>query len=109
MGKDHGITIYVNPENISKMLPPAEETPWEEKVVLSATRSLKSSYGGIKDYRFYEASRETGITKPEWDKAKESLINKGMLNKSGAITDKGRNVIGNVDLYQLRREKNKPT
>lgn len=104
-GKDMGITIYVNPENISKMLPAPDETPWAEKVVLSATRSLKSSYAGIKDYRFREALKDTGITKPEWDQAKEALIQKGLLNKAGAITDKGRNAIGRTDLRQLERKK----
>jgi hypothetical protein len=103
MGKDMGITIFVNPENMAKMLPAPDETPWAEKVVLSATRSLKSSYAGIKDYRFHEAFRDTGITKPEWDKAKESCIQKGLLNKVGAITDKGRNAIGNENLRTLKR------
>lgn len=104
-GKDMGITIYVNPENMSKMLPKQDDTEWAEKVVLSATRALKSSYAGIKDYRFHTALRDTGITKPEWDKAKEALIQKGMLNKAGAITDAGRNAIGRTDLYQLKRGK----
>ena len=104
-GQDMGITIYVNPENISKMLPAPDEVPWAEKVVLSATRSLKSSYAGIKDYRFREALKDTGITKPEWDQAKEALIKKGLLNKAGAITDTGRNAIGRTNLYQLKREK----
>lgn len=104
-GKDMGITIYVNPENMSKMLPKPDDTEWAEKVVLSATRALKSSYAGIKDYRFHTALRDTGITKPEWDKAKEALTQKGMLNKAGAITDAGRNAIGRTDLYQLKRGK----
>jgi len=102
MGKDSGITIHINTENISKMLPPADEVSWAEKVVLSATRSFKSSYAGIKDYRFHEALKDTGINKQEWDDAKKSLIDKGMLNKAGAITDKGRNTIGRTDLRDLK-------
>jgi hypothetical protein len=104
-GQDMGVTIYVNAENLSKMLPTPDEVSWAEKVVLSATRSLKSSYAGIKDYRFQEALKDTGITKPEWDQAKETLIRKGFLNKSGAITDKGRNAIGRTELYHLQRPK----
>ena len=104
-GKDLGITIFVNPENLSKMLPSPDEVSWAEKVVLSATRSYKSSYAGAKDYRFQEALRYTGITKQEWDAAKQSLIQKGMLNKAGAITNSGRNAIGRVDLSQLKRDK----
>lgn len=103
MGKDSGITIHVNPENLSKMLPAPDEVTWAEKVVLSATRSLKSSYAGIKDYRFREALRDTSITRVEWDIAKASLIQKGMLNNAGSITDKGKNVIGWTDLYKLKR------
>jgi hypothetical protein len=106
VGKDMGITIYINQENISKMLPAPDDTTWEEKVVLVATRSLKSSYGGVKDYRFQAALRDTGITKQEWDTAKENLIQKGMLNKAGAITDKGRNAAGNEQLWSLKKNDN---
>lgn len=111
MGKDSGITVYVNPENLTKMLPKQDEVSWAEKVVLSATRSLKSSYAGIPDYRFRQALKETGITKVEWDEAKAKLIVGGFLNKAGAITDKGKNAIGWTDLYKLKRpaeEKPKP-
>ncbi len=103
MGKDGGITIYVNPDNLTKMLPKTDEVSWAEKVVLAATRGLKSSYAGIKDYRFREALKDTGITRVEWDTAKEALIQKGMLNKAGAITDAGKNAIGWTDLYKLKR------
>jgi hypothetical protein len=105
LGKDSGITIYVNQENLSKLLPKPDEVSWAEKVVLSATRSLKSSYAGVKDYRFREALKDTGITKAEWDAAKESLIKKKMLNAAGAITNDGKNAIGWTDLRQLGREK----
>jgi hypothetical protein len=104
-GKDMGITIYVNEENLTKLLPAGDDVTWGEKVVLAATRSYKSSYAGIKDYRFHEALKDTGITKQEWDAAKESLVQKGMLNKAGAITNSGKNVIGRTDLYQLKNQK----
>ena len=102
-GKDAGITIYLNPENLTKMLPAPDDVTWAEKVVLAATIGLKSSYAGIKDYRFREALQDTGITRVEWEQAKESLIQKGMLNKAGAIQDKGKNAIGNIRLYGLKR------
>lgn len=106
MGKDLGITFYVNKENLVKMLPDSgQELSWAEKVVLSATRSYKSSYAGEKEYRFKEALRETGITKKEWDEAKQSLIKKKMLNAAGAITNDGKNAIGRTDLWSLKREK----
>jgi len=87
------ILIYVHPNNVTKLLPMANgpEMPWEEKTVLIFTASLKSSYAGIKNYRYHEAHRESGITLAEWEAAKVSLIAKGYLNKAGAITVDGRN------------------
>lgn len=115
-GRFQEITIYVNPENISKMLPAPEELPWAEKVVLAATRSFKSSYMG-RDRRdmanremeniFAKDLGSTHISKQEWDAAKQSLIQKGMLNKAGAITDKGRNAIGDTQVRHLRKETQK--
>ncbi|MHC4398937.1 MAG: hypothetical protein ACYTG0_04580 [Planctomycetota bacterium] len=92
-GKDLGLTIHVHPENVAKLLPmPTELTP-SERIVLGYTSSLKASYGGVSNYRFKEASRETGITLDGWNLAKDSLIGKGLLNRRGAITTKGRNAL----------------
>ena len=93
-GKDMGLTFYVNPVNVTKMLPAPMEISEHEKIVLTYTKSLKSSYSGIKNYRFHEASRAEGITLDEWNTAKESCIQKKLLNKRGAITIKGRNCAG---------------
>lgn len=95
--------VYVKPENLNRfMLPAAVQLSREEFIVLSATRSLKSSYAGIKNYRFHEANTETGIQPGEWEAAKAGLIVKGLLNKAGAITDAGRNAIGNTQLYAFK-------
>lgn len=64
----------------------------DERTVLRYTQSLKSSYAGIKNYRFSESNRETGITLERWDAAKKNLIAGKFLNAVGAITDKGRNI-----------------
>lgn len=96
--------VYVSPENISKYLPAPAELSREEKIVLAATSGLKSSYAGIKDYRFHEANQMTGIPRSLWDSTKAELIGKGLLNKAGAITDAGRNAIGRTDLYQIGKE-----
>lgn len=102
-GKDMGITIYVNEENMTKMVEQEQvELGRNEKIVLAATRSLKSSYGGVKNLRYVEAHRITGITTEEWEKAKASLIKLKLLNKAGAITANGRNAIGYTDLYKLK-------
>jgi hypothetical protein len=100
-GKDLGLTFSVNPRDSFKLLPkPTEELTRAEKIVLVAT-GLKSSYGGIKDLRFHEAHEKTGISRQEYDQAKELLIKKGLLNKAGAITPQGKNAI-NVSQFNFR-------
>lgn len=94
-GKDHGITIHANKDTLAPLLPPPTDTlPWEQLVVLYATSSLKSSYGGVKNVREHEAVRSTSITSSQYREAKLALIVTGHLNKAGAITAKGRNVCG---------------
>lgn len=101
MGSYEHVTIYVNAENLSKMLPAPVELSRDEKIVLAATAGLKSSYAGIKNYRFHEATERTGIALQNWDAAKAALVSRGLLNKAGAITDAGRNAIGNTRLDNL--------
>lgn len=80
-------------ENINPMLPAPTELSEDERIVLVATRSYKSSYGGQKNYRFYTARQKTGITQDRWEAAKEKLIKDKMLDKRGAITVSGRNAV----------------
>ncbi len=83
------IEIISGAANIQPLLPPPTEVLTEdEKRVLVVTRSLKSSYGGIKDYRFHES----GLSRERYDTAKAILIAKKLLNKAGAITVEGRNL-----------------
>lgn len=98
--------IHAHPNAIDpRLLPVRTEITWAEKVVLLTTRSRKSSYAGIKDFRFSEAKRETGITWEEWEAAKSALIERKLLSAIGAITASGRNAVeGLRDLYQLRRK-----
>jgi hypothetical protein len=77
-------------------LPPAGELLEDEKIVLAAIRSLKSSYAGIPNYRFHCVHKKTGITLERWNEVKESLTKKGYLNKAGAITPNGKNVLESV-------------
>lgn len=100
-GKDMGITIHANAKDLVPLLPPKEELSTDEDAVLYFTRSLKSSYSGIKNYRFHEAQREMGITIERWEKAKAELIERKLLNKRGAITPSGRNAVG--DRFSYRR------
>lgn len=94
-----GIEIHSPAANISPLLESNVTISEDEKIVLMATVGLKSSYAGIKDYRFSEAKQRTGITRDRWDAAKASLIDRKLLNKAGAITIDGRNVIGNERLF----------
>ena len=99
-GKDMGLTFFIHPDNAAKLLPaPAGELSAYEKLVLVATRSLKSSYGGKDRYQMaadeYDCKQAlAGLpypTREQWDAAKASLIEKRLLNKAGAITPAGRN------------------
>jgi len=101
-GPNQYVCVYVNPANLSGLLPARTELSRNEQIVLCATRSLKSSYAGIKDYRFHEAHEETQIARGEWDEAKAQCIARGLLNKAGAITDSGRNAIGNARLWDFK-------
>jgi hypothetical protein len=103
-GKDMGITFVLNPIAGTKFLPPKTELSQDEAIVLVATRSLKSSYAGTKEYRFVEANRVTGITRAQWEVAKRNLIKRGMLNEAGAITPSGKNAIGMTQLHELKKE-----
>lgn len=93
-GKDAGITIYANAGDLTPLLPSKTELTEHERTVLSYTKSYKSSYAGVSNYRFYEAHRNTGIKLEDWEKAKASLIDRKLLNKAGAITPDGRNSLG---------------
>jgi hypothetical protein len=106
MGTRQSVTIHINPENMSKLIQaPTAELSWAEKVVLVATRSLKSTYAGDNQARFHGAQRETGITANEWNEAKATLISKKLLNAAGAITTAGRNALepygSYLSLHQL--------
>ncbi len=99
-GKDFGIRLYVRPENLAKLLPvgPTVELTKDQTIVLIATRSLKAFA------RFDEAHQYTGISQVEYDQAKSELIAKGLLKSNGAITDEGRNFVGNRQLFELRQQ-----
>jgi hypothetical protein len=102
-GKDLGIRFYVNPARLPQYLPAsANELTREQRIVLIATRSYKSSYAGMGNYRFVEAQRETGISAAAWERSKAECQQMGLLDKRGAITVEGRNAIGQADLWQYR-------
>ena len=102
-GKDLGIRFYVNPARLPQFLPAsANELTREQRIVLIATRSYKSSYAGVSNYRYIEAARETGISMADWERSKAECQSMGYLDKRGAITVEGRNVVGQTQLFELR-------
>jgi hypothetical protein len=102
-GRDLGLTFYMNPADAVPMLPAPVDLTAHERIVLEATGSLKSSYMGRDRFQMAAEDRrlldkhipgERQITRAEWETAKAALIEKGLLNKAGAITVAGRNAIG---------------
>jgi hypothetical protein len=88
-GKDMGLTIYINPVNAAQLIPTTVELTVAEREVLIATRRYKSSYGGQDRYQMCG----TTMSRDEWNRTKESLIERGFLNRAGALTTNGRNAI----------------
>lgn len=86
-------TIYVHPDCLQKLLPAPDTLSEDEKIVLYYTRSRKSTYAGIKNYRLSEAKREKGITADRWESAKAACISRKLLNAAGAITTDGKNAL----------------
>ena len=108
-GADMGVTLYINDEDSEWLMGQkalAEpELDRDKKIVLLYTRSKKSSYGGVSDYRFKEANSEAKITKEQWETAKAWLIKNMYLNSAGAITVKGKNAITDIHgLYSIDKE-----
>jgi hypothetical protein len=98
-----GLTFHVNPESVEmKALGQTHDATRAEKIVLAAT-GYKSSNAGIRDLRYHEAHEETGIGPNEYAAAKQSCIQKGWLNKVGAITIAGRNIRGTSMLRDFRK------
>ena len=94
-GKDHGLTYHVSSADTNRFQLPAPSTLTpDETTVLTYTRSFKSSYAGISNYRCVEARRDGKIACPEaWETAKAALIARKLLTAAGAITPAGRNAI----------------
>lgn len=99
-GKDLGLAFYVHPDDVAKILPaPSVDLTENEKTVLWATCSFKSSYGGRDRYEmarenkspYWQKDAPKFMSRDEWNAAKASLVASGHLSANGAITPKGRN------------------
>lgn len=104
VGMREYVTFYFAPDNVNKFLTDksGDSLSNNEKIVLFATRNLKSSYAGIKNYRFNEANTYTGITLKQWNESVDSLIDKGLLRKNKSITPAGKNAVNSINhFYEL--------
>lgn len=89
-GKDLGLRFYVHPSDAAALLPPpAPELDPIEKAVLEVTCAYKSGYRK-------EEYRRLGLADAQVERAKASLVGKGMLTKTGAVTVAGRNARSNA-------------
>jgi len=89
-GKDAGLFIYVNKDNINKLLPNPQvlSLTEDEKLCLKATQQYKSTYAGI------SRRQQIGMSPSQWGIAQQSLIEKKLLKKNGALTIEGKNYRG---------------
>jgi len=87
-GKDLGLHISLHPDHfLTKMLPIEKpDISKNELFVLVTICSLKS-------FARNDKYREAGFKTAEIDKLKEILFQRGFINKAGAITPAGRNVV----------------
>jgi len=84
-GNDMGLTFYVHPDDAAKLLPgPQEALSDVESTVLSIIGGYKSAYRD-------DERRRKGIGDQDWQAARQSLFQKGLIDKRGAITVAGRN------------------
>lgn len=92
-GIRNSVSIYVHPDNLTRMLPAGNDVSDSEAIVLIWTAALKNTYAGETEIRFKRAKCQQGITRVDWDSAVESLKARKLLNKAGAITNDGRNAV----------------
>jgi hypothetical protein len=93
-GTDLGLTFYVHPSDISKLIPEQKTddlSPVEVKV-LAIIRGLKSGYRA-------DEFRRQGISVVEVEAIKAKLTRLDYLNKAGAITISGKNRAGDTRPY----------
>lgn len=95
-GKDMGLTYYVHPQDTTLALPtPIPDLSSAELFVLHAIKSFKSAD------RYINAARDHRAPQPvpsirEYEVAKVTLANKGLLGGNGCLTTKGKNVIERI-------------
>ncbi len=88
-GRDLGLRLFIRPDAAAPLLPAKQELTEPEARVLAVTSSLKNTYGGRTNIRFYESA----LSRDEWDAASLRLHVRKLLRKNGSVTPEGRNAI----------------
>lgn len=93
-GNDMGLTFFVHPSDIVKLIPDQakDDLCAVEVKVLAVIRGLKSSYRA-------DQFRRMGLSDGEVEAIKGKLTRLGYINKAGAITVAGRNRCEGVRPY----------
>lgn len=85
-GKPMVPRIYVKPCDMAPLLPPSIDLPRPAIIVLSIT-------AGFRPFYRRELRQRVGITDEQWDNESMQLKARKLLNKRGAITNEGRNLV----------------
>lgn len=88
-GKDMGLTVYLHPQSIMVKHLPAPSKPDIQRNDLFVLTTIKAYKSSARP----GAYREAGFTTEEVDKIKDRLYQQGYINKAGAITPAGRNIV----------------
>jgi len=93
-GKDLGLTFYVHPDDVARLIPSsaASDLSETEIKVLAILRGVKSSYRP--DYY-----SRAGIKPAQVEGIKARLLSLGLVDKRGAITVAGKTACANVNPY----------
>lgn len=88
-GKDMGLTVYLHPSSIMVKSLPAPSRPDIQQNDLFVLTTIKA----YKSFARPDAYKRAGFTVAEVDKIKGRLFQQGYINKAGAITPAGRNIV----------------
>lgn len=98
IGSFKAAAIYLNPENLTLMLPPPVELTDDEKIVLCMTKRLKSAARLEYSARKAKRNEYDPATRVWYDNVRAQLVTKGMLTKQGATTTAGKNAADTIGI-----------
>ena len=93
-GHDLGLTFYVHPSDIVKLIPENKSADLTEQELkfLAVIRGIKSGYRN-------EYFARMGLKQADIEALKDKFTSLGYLNKAGAITVAGKNICADIHPY----------